>query len=373
MILGIEAAHANKIQRTGVEEYCFAVIEELKKIIPLSERVILYSAEPLRGELGNLPPNWTVRILPWFLKKSWSQTRLAWELWRRPPEAYFAPGQLLPFWPPKNSAVMIHDCAFRAYPNAYRFWGRQYLKLMDDVIVRRARVILTSTEFNKKEIIRYYGVAPEKIKVIPLSYNSTRYHSGPSDPAVRKKFGLTKPYLMSVGRLEEKKNTKRIVEAFDLIKKQFDCQLLLVGKPGTGYEAVERAIAQSVNQQDIMRPGFLTNEELTALYQDARVFLFPSLYEGFGIPVLEAMACGTPVLAARGTALEEVGGTAALYADPHRAEDIAAQALKFLTDENLRREKIAAGLNHVKNFSWRRTAALTYEVLKNCQISGNLL
>ncbi len=367
MLIGIEASHANKDKRTGVEEYCFQIIEHFKKIIPSEHQVVLYSHEPLRAPLADLPSHWSVKVLPWKLKKGWSQFRLSWELLKNPPEVFFAPGQLVPFYAPPNTFTMIHDCAFRVYPRAYNFWGRQYLKLMDRLITWRSKIIITSTEFNKKEIIKFYNFPAERIKVIPLSYNSERYKKlepNFNKSKILRAHNITKPFLLSVARLEEKKNTKRIAAAFDLIKKQVDCQLVLVGKPGAGYAEVEKAISASPYKDDIIRPGFLSNEDLVALYNSAQVFMFPSLYEGFGLPVLEAMACGIPVLAGSGTASQEVGKGIAIFADPFKVEEIAEMALKLLQNDTLRQEKILAGLEYVKQFSWDKTARETWEIIK---------
>lgn len=362
MIIGIDASHANKNQRTGVEEYCFQIIEEFKKIIPSDTKVILYSNEALLSELAQIPNNWEIKILNWPFKKMWSQFRLAYELWKNPPDVYFSPGQLLPLFAPKNSVVMVHDSAFEAYPTAYRFFGRQYLKWMNRLIVKKAKLILTSTEFNKKELLNFYGQFLEnKIKVIPLAYDSDKFNM---DAKVDK--NIYGKYILSIGRLEEKKNTKRIVEAFNIIKKDLpDLKLVLVGQPGAGYEQVKQAVESSEHKQDIILLGFVSSENLYSLLRHAQVFVFPSLYEGFGIPILEAMATGVPVVASDISALHEVGDEAAVYADPIDVEDIATKVLNLIKDEDLRKQKIILGLQRVKNYSWSNTAAQTWPILKN--------
>ncbi|MBI5221207.1 MAG: glycosyltransferase, partial [Candidatus Magasanikbacteria bacterium] len=245
MIIGIDASHANKVHRTGVEEYCFQIIQEFKKMIPSDVRVILFSPTPLLSELSQLPPNWEIKILRWPFKKLWSQFRLAFELWQSPVDIYFSPGQLLPFFAPKNSIVTVHDSAFEACPKAYNFWSRQYLQWMNRLIVKKAKLILTSTKFNKSELLRYYGRMFEeqkdlfdKIKVVPLAYNNKKFNL--ETPPAKNLFGQ---YILSVGRLEEKKNTKLIVEAFDLLKtKLTNLKLVLVGSPGAGYVEVKQMI-----------------------------------------------------------------------------------------------------------------------------------
>lgn len=410
MLVGIDATHANKIHRTGVEEYCFQIIQELKKKIPSDTRVVLYSNNVLIPELAQLPNNWEVKILVWPFKKMWSQFRLAYELWRNPPDVYFSPGQLLPFFAPKNSVVMVHDSAFEAYPSVYRFFGCQYLKWMNRLVVKKAKLILTSTEFNKKELLKYYchnvihadcqcrshprsarinssgnpvgdcNCEPKvkqslvsKIKVIPLAYDTKKFNlekpiSQLSFRATERSRGISciyGQYILSIGRLEEKKNTARIVQAFEIVKKQMpDLKLILVGKPGAGYEKVKQTIEQSIFKKDIILPGFVSSDDLVNILKNAQVFVFPSLYEGFGIPVLEAMAVGVPVVASKGSALDEVGGGAVEHVNPFDINDIGLKIFELINDGEYRKNKISLGLEQVKKYSWDETARLTWETIK---------
>jgi len=370
MIIGIDASHANKIKRTGVEEYCFQIIQELKKIIPPQVRVVLYSPIQLLPELTLLPSNWEVKILSWPFKKLWSQVPLTYELYKNPPDLYFSPGQLLPFFSPKNSVVTVHDSAFEAYPVAYHFWGRQYLKRMNRLIIKKAKLILTSTFFNKSEMLRYYGrmfveskELFDKIKVVPLAYDNMIV-SNSSDGV--NKFGK---YILSIGRLEEKKNTRRLVKAFDQLRHyQKDLKLVLIGGPGAGYEAVKKAIATSPYQKDIIQLGRIEFKDKINLLKYASVFVFPSLYEGFGIPVLEAMAVGVPVVASDIEALREVGGEAVTYVDPFNIEDIASKIFTLLHDQTYRDQQIKAGLQQADKFTWAKTAKESWDIITHLPV-----
>ncbi len=370
MFIGIEASHANKPDRTGVEEYCFQLIQELKKIIPPDVRVVLYTNKPLGGDLKNLPTHWEEKILTWPPKKGWSQVRLALELWRRPPTVFFAPAQLVPFITPKNTVAMLHDSSFIPFPKAYNFWGRQYLKVMNWLVVWWSKIIITSTNFNKREILKYYGLAYEsKIRVVPLAFNSQRYRTVENltheQEVWLKATTGNKPFILSVGRLEEKKNTRSIVEAFSLFRERYpasEVQLVLVGKPGVGYADVAAAIERSKYKNSIIRPGYVWDDDLVLLYNRAKAFVFPSHYEGFGIPVLEAMASGCPVITATGSALEEVGGNAAKYVDPGSLEALAAAIEKILVNTRVSGQMTADGLLQAKRFSWRQTAEQTWKI-----------
>jgi len=374
MLIAIEATHANKSHRTGVEWYCFHIIQELKKIIPADTRVILYSNSALRDGLEILPSNWEVKILNWPLKKLWSQTRLAYELWKNPPDVFFAPGQLIPWYVPKNTVATIHDSAFMADAKSYWWASRWYLQWMNRLIIKKAKKIILTADFNLRELKKYYGEAVgEKCMIVPLAYDKEKYKMTLRDSSAR--LGMTggglsgitdgSPYIISISRLEEKKNTARIVGAFNILKRNFSSlKLVLAGGPGVGYEKVKQAIDASPYKSDIILPGYVSNDDLPRLLAGATAFVFPSLYEGFGIPVLEAMACGVPVVAANNTALPEVGGNAAMYIDPLQSNEIADAVTKILYDPELHQRMIVFGLRRAEQFSWAKTAAQTYDIIR---------
>ncbi len=368
MIIGIEASHANKIHRTGVEWYCYHVINELKKIIPADTRVVLYTNEPLRDDLKDLPANWEEKVLRWPLRKLWSQTRLAYELWRNPPDVFFAPGQLIPWLCPRNTVATLHDSAFMADPKSYWWASRWYLRWMNNLIIKKAKKIILTADFNLRELKKYYGDGVgQKCAIVPLAYDDKLYNlsnAQTSAPEVLEKYQISRPYIISISRLEEKKNTARIVESFDLLKRDFpSLQLVLIGKPGVGYEKVKESIEASANRVSIITPGYVENAEMPKLLGSAEVFVFPSLYEGFGIPILEAMACGVPVVASDNTALPEVGAQAAIYIDPNDIGAITDAIRRVLYDPELRQRLVLLGIQRIKNFSWELTARQVVDVI----------
>jgi glycosyltransferase involved in cell wall biosynthesis len=370
MLVGIEASHANKEKRTGVEEYSWQIIQHLKKVIPSDTRVVLYSQTPLMPGLADLPANWQSRVLSWpqkmprRLRKGWTQTRLAWELLRRPPDLFFAPAQIVPIICPKKTVVTIHDSAFVVYPNSYWFMSRMYLKLMNKMVIKKSKIILTPSEFSKNELMKYYGADKNKITVTPLGFDADTYRLNAPNMEKLKKFNITKKFVLSVGRLENKKNTANIIRAYDLARKQCDCQLVLVGQPGVGYVETEQAINESPNKADIILTGWAEKEDIAALMNATEVFVFPSRYEGFGIPVLEAMASGCPVIASVGNSLAEVGGEAAAYVSPDNLKELASSMVNILNDASLRQKMKEKGLARAREFSWQKTAEMTWEALR---------
>lgn len=374
IVLGIEAAHALEEKRTGVGEYALQIILALKKVIPSEVRVVLYVHKTPSSDLfGELPAHWEVRVLYWPFKKLWSQLRLSWEIMRRPPTVFFAPAQLLPWATPRKVVVTIHDSAFMSFPSAYRFLSRTYLRAMNLIIMKRATRIVTTSNFNREEIKRWYGeLAQNKTVVIPLAYDARRWHERTPQEAlaVQARYGLQdSSYIVALGRLEEKKNTWRVVAAYTKLRREQPAlstgnfRLVLIGIPGAGYEKVAQAIAGSLYKNEILQLGYVSEEDTSVLVQGAKFLVFASKYEGFGMPILEAFAMGTPVIASLGTAMPEVGGEAAYYVDPNNIEGIAKVMAQLLQNPEQRLVMRQKGLVRAVQFSWENTAKATWEAI----------
>lgn len=366
MVIGIEAAHANKDRRTGVENVCFELIQNLKNVISSNIEVVLYSNTNLKNGLENLPNNWKVKILSWPLSKLWSQIRLSLELWRHPPDIFIAPGQLIPFFTPKNTVVIVHDSAFKVFPHAYNFWGRQYLKWMNKRVVDTAALIITPSLFSKYELIKFYRIDEKKAVVIPLGYDHHLFRSLTAVekeriPEILKKYNINKSFILSINRLEYKKNTKRMVEAFNILKSDHDLQLVLVGQPRVGYDEIKFTIEQSKYKKDIFELGWVDEADLPYLLSAAKLYLAPSIYEGFGITLLQSVACGCPVVTSNSTSLPEVGGDAVLYVNPESAGGIAKGCNEILSNRELRADLIEKGLLLVQKFSWSEFARVFWQ------------
>lgn len=376
MRIAIEASHITRENRTGVEVYAWEVIENLKKIIPPEHRVVLYSHDLLPKDASALPDNWEIKILKWPLPKGWSQVRLAKEFLFKKPDVFFAPAQLVPFICPKNTFTTLHDSAFLHEADSYSWAGKKYLKWMNRLIIKKSRIIFTSCQFNKDEIEKYYGAkASNKCFVIPLAFDRNIYNENicVNSSEILSKYKINKKYILSVGRLETKKNTIRLVDAYDRTRsKGLNLELVLVGGKGVGYEKVKKRIESSPYKQDILELGFVSDSHLSCLFKTASIFVFPSLYEGFGIPVLQAFASGCPVVASDIPALKEIGKDACLYAKHTSSQDISDKILEVLDDEILQEEIVFRGRERAKEFSWEKTAEMVwqkiFEVAKNPKI-----
>ncbi len=384
--IAIDASRATRERKTGVEWYAFRLIEAMKKQAPSEWKVRLLTDRPfftsrvdsresivesrpthcslLTTHFRDLPPNWSELVLAWPPRFLWSQLRLAAHLCRTQPDLFFSPVHVLPFFASSPAVVTIHDVDYVLHPEAYTSKGRSYLKLTTWWAVRRAKLILTPSEASKKNLVRYFRCPPEKIRVTPLGPMAQEIPAAEKIEAAKKRYGLEK-YFIFVGRLETKKNAARIVQAFKKISAEFpETKIVLIGRPGRGIESVEEAIAAADLDERILRPGWISGEDVTALTAGAIGLIFASLAEGFGIPILDAFLLGTPVVTSKGIATEEVAGGAALLVDPSSVEEIAAAMKRLYLEPALREELARKGIKRVKNFSWEKTAAQTIAVFQ---------
>jgi len=371
MIIGIDASRANRPNKTGTEWFSWHLIEEFKKIIKSDNKVSLYTNVQLIGDLGKLPANFIEKRLAWPPKYLWTQIRFWWELLLNPPDILWVPAHTLPLLPIRRRIKVIatvHDVGFKRFPELYKPAQIWYHEITMRRIKARANLILTISEFSKQEIIGFYGLDPKKIKVVHLAYDAAAYREQPTErvKAVKEKYRLASPYLLYVGRLEKKKNIANIVKAFTLARADHDdLKLVLAGSSGNQYEEIKKIIRDLKLEREIILPGYVDQVDLPPLIAGAAAFVFPTLYEGFGLPILEAMAVGTPVITSNTLPHTEVGGEAALYADPQSPAELADAIIKVLEDDGFRQSLRAKGLVRAQEFSWSRTAEKIYDIISN--------
>lgn len=260
--------------------------------------------------------------------------------------------------------LTVHDLSFEKYPETFPWNRRRFLQLSRWSARRAARVIAVS-ESTKRDLVSLYGVPAERIAVV---HNGVSDDFGPVEPAARSAVALARgiqgDYLLSVGALQPRKNLRRLVAAFLEARRRpgFEGRLVLVGKKAWGPGDWDRDAESAFAAGDILCTGHVEASELPALYAGARLFAYPSLYEGFGLPVAEAMACGAPVLCSNTSSLPEVGGDAAAYVDPLDVRGIASAITSLWSDEGRRREMSRLGLEQARRFSWESAARKTLEV-----------
>lgn len=355
MIIGIDGSRAFLEKRTGIEEYSFQVIKNLRdKLNDCEVRLYLRSGQKVNFDL---PANWKIKEIK--LPYLWTQLGLSWEMFFHPVNVLFIPAHVVPLIHPENTIVVVHGLEFEFIPEAYSFWARMYMRWSIRSSCRWAKKIIAVSENTKKDLVGLYNIPKEKVEVIYEGL-STNYESNTNI-----RIAPDTKHLLFIGRTEERKNIIGIVEAFEILKEKYKIphQLILAGKPGYNYKNIKSQITNSKYKKDIFEKGFVSEEEKQELLKSAGVFLFPTFYEGFGLPILEAQAMGVPVVASNNSSIPEVAGDSALLVNPKKPEEIAKAVWKILNDNNLREDLIKKGLENIKRFSWEKCGEKTSEVL----------
>jgi len=316
----------------------------------------------LRGPGPVSRKNKITKVLNLLIELLWIHALLPLKLAREHIDLVHMPANVAPALSPCPVVVTIHDANFRRFPETYDLGYRRYANLAFWIAARRAVRVITDSGFSAKDLARYFGANPGKVSVVHLGVS----HS--PDVAERKR-PMDSPYVLFVGSLEPHKNVRRLVEAFALFrasgdKVARDCRLVVAGGSGRDYGQVVAEISRHGLEDTVHITGYVTEERLEQLYRHASIFAFPSLNEGFGLPPLEAMARGVPVVAAAAGSLPEVLGDAALYCDPIDAEDIAGALSKIASDKLLRGRLSEAGSRRAEQFTWEKMALATLEIYR---------
>lgn len=366
MQVGIDASRAFLKRRTGIEEYAYQTIRHLRTAIPETDSVVLYVRKKLAFREGrfrlifpeidfSLPANWRVRGI--WAPRFWTQIALSLEMLSQSPDALFVPAHTVPIIHPRKTVVTIHGLEYEFCPKAYLFWARLYMRVSIRFSCRVAETVICVSENTKRDVMRLYDVPEKKIRVV---YEGFDRIENPCPPDRREELRIKNknPYLLFIGRLEERKNIVRIIEAFEMLKKKYDIphELVLAGKPGYGYERIAASILHSPFSIHIKELGYVSEEKKWSLLRNADVFLFPTLYEGFGIPILEAQSVGVPVVTSDVSSLPEVAADGAMYVDPLNVKSIAEGIRKVLSDQALRDGIIEKAAHNVNRFGWERCA-----------------
>ncbi|MFH1973526.1 MAG: glycosyltransferase family 1 protein [Patescibacteria group bacterium] len=372
MLIGIEASRANKPKKTGVEWYGWHLIQEMKELTQTDGNSwILYTDVMLKGGLEKLPANWFEVRARWPLPYGWTQARLSWELWRRKVDVAFFPGSTLPRYSPAKTVVTVHDVGFHRFPKLYKPRQVRIHEIAMREIRKRAARIVTVSEFSGREIAEAYGIDPARIAITPNGVDHDLYRPIADRTAIDERLRrhrIGSPFFIVIGRLEAKKNIVNLVRAFTHFKTRRGVgdpyKLVLVGMPGFGYEAVRKEIDASSVKSDIQELGYVPELDLPYLLNAAEALIHPSLYEGFGIPPVMAMASGCAVLSSNAASLPEViGPDSGIFFAPDGTEEMT-EAMTRIADEGGLKERLrAAGIQRAAAFTWNNTAALTLPVL----------
>ena len=360
-------AHSVGTGLAGNETYAANLIEALAGVdgenrytlyVTREEAVRLYEGRWPNFEVRRTLPHTPLVRIPLTLSR---------ELRRRPVDLLHVQYTAPPF-PPCPVVVTVHDLSFEHLPETFKRRSWMQMRLTVRRTVRRASRVIAPSEFTRRDLLETYGLAPERVSVTPLAAPA---HFRPVSSAteierVRHNYGIHGPYILAVGSIQPRKNLARLIKAYaDLRRAGFGDklpQLVLVGKQAWLYGETLRAVERERVGGRTIFTGYVSERDLPALYTGALCFAYPSYFEGFGLPVLEAMQCGAPVLAGDRTSLPEVVGDAGLLVDPFDTRAIAAALKRLIDDAELRAALSVKGLERARRFDWRETALSTLDV-----------
>lgn len=362
-------------RRVGSGEYCYQLLVNLNKIDKKNDYII-YLPEKQTTDLPKESANWHYKIIK--PRKMWTLFGLSLEFFlrRSKPDVFLSPTHYLPFFSPKKSFISILDVSYLKFPELFKKSDLNQLTKWTRYSAKKAKGIFTISQASKGDIINEYGVPKKRVVVTYPGIKevlSSKYKVL-SMSELEKKYGIKGQYILFVGTLQPRKNIIRLIQAFAENSKltcprrgktqNSKLQLVIIGKRGWQYEEILEAPEKYGIKDKVVFLENITNEELQTFYKNATCFVLPSLYEGFGLPILEAMQYGCPVITSNVSSLPEVGGDAALYVDPLDANDIKEKLELMINDEGLRIKLAKKGYEQAKKFSWEKTARETLSVLE---------
>lgn len=357
-------------KRTGDEAVFFNLTKEILASDTQHQYLLLTDEQDpqklaiIQGRLGCIGQS-NVRFVSLSGKNRfiWNLVTLPWFLLRNQVDTYHTQ-YILPFFIPSRTRVLlhIHDVSFRVYPELIGWKDRLFLSFFIPRSLRRANLILAPSQFTKDEIVRWYGAVPGKIAVIPNAVSQEFLaEANPDVGVLRKKYHLPERFIVYVGTLQPRKNIPFLIQAFGVLRKRLpDISLVLIGnRSGHHFDrSIDHAITSLGLEKEVFFPGYIDQRDLPGVMRMAEVFAFPSLYEGFGIPILEAMSQGVPVAASDIPCLREVALDATSYFDPTSVASCEEILYTLLTDNNRRESGISLGISRFSLFSWRKSAEM---------------
>jgi len=348
----------------GINVYTVNLIENLLKIDKSDKFIFIYNDKNLIGRYSRYKNVKEIAVESRF-KLYWDQILVPKIIKKENIDIIFNPKLSIPLFTKAHKVLMIHGAEQFAVKSAFKWYDRIYVQIMMPLYAKFADEVLTTTKTGIDDLSGYlkipkvkfafaYEGVHERFKVL----NNNLLNE------VKKRYNLPDKFILFIVGLTPLKNFGRVVQAFDIINQKHDYKLVVIGFNRFKFEN-ELKVAEGLKEKNkIIFPGFIPDEDLPAFYNLAHLLIFPSLYEGFGLPVLEAMACGCPIVTTKTGCTKEVTDKAALLADPYNIQDIAEQIEKLIIDKELRDQLIKSGFERVKNFSWEKCATETLEILR---------
>jgi len=374
MNIGINARYLQK-KHTGIENY---LLNLLKQLISLdtNNNYFLYfgnhkpvpSVVPGGGavtRIASMPTNSQL------MRMIWDQVGLPHALKKDSITVFHEPSFISPLIKVCPTVITVFDLAYLYFPEHFTRRNVLYLKTLLPYSIKKADCIIAISKHTKNDIIKHYNVTPEKVRVVYLGVDPFFRVVDQKDriAQIKRSYGITKEYLLNVSLISPRKNLITLLKAFKKLCTQNNhrYQLVIAGEKGWVYEKIFAAVSSLGLEDDVVFTGYVTNEELIYLYNNAISFLYPSLFEGFGLPILEAMACGCPVITSRVTSIPEVCGEAAVLVDPNSEDELFHAMHRIVGDSEKRHSLREKGFKQAALFSWEKTAQQTRAIYEEIQ------
>ncbi|TAK96912.1 glycosyltransferase family 1 protein [Patescibacteria group bacterium] len=370
MKIAIQAADLDAERIDGTRVYILNMLKRFGGIAPQDDFLIYHQRDFNSQLTPPVLPNYTIKKAGALCL--WTQTRLAWDLWHDRPDALWMPMHNIPLVRRKGlrTVVTVHDLAYKYFPQHFPRKDLLLLNILGSAAINGADRLIAVSESTKRDILKFYPRVQEKnIRVIYHGFSDEYLQkeiTTEESEGVLKNYKLqSQSYILYVGALQPRKNLERLVEAFELVKKNHpELKLVLAGSRAWQWAGIEACIQRSPFRQDIIITGTVGIETLRVLYRQAAVFAFPSLYEGFGIPILEAFASQVPVVTADNSSLREIAGEAALFCKDSDSVDLSEKLKMVLENPALTEELARKGIVQLTNFSWDKCARETLEWIR---------
>lgn len=354
-------------RRVGSGEYCFELLVNLNKIDQKNTYFIYLPQEPT-SDMPCESSNWHYKVIR--RRKMWTLLSLSLEFFLKGSriDVFFSPTHYLPFITPKKSAISILDVSYIRFPELFKKSDLRQLTFWTKFSAKKASKIFTISNASKDDIIKEYKISRDRVIVtypgIKLKTQMSKVKNIAQDLGfIKEKYAIKGDFILFVGTIQPRKNISRLIEAFSMMTNS-SINLVIIGKKGWLYEEILDAPKKFGVSDKVKFLHSVFDEDLPLFYKNALCFVLPSLYEGFGLPILEAMLYGCPVVTSNVSSLPEAGGGACLYVDPLSVDDIVKKLELIISNINLRRELIRKGYEQVKKFSWEKTARETLKVLE---------
>lgn len=347
-------------KKTGVDYYAYNLIRALSKI-DKENQYYLYLDPLFFPQFSNLGENFFLRKANTRNRLTWVQFVLPFQLHKEKIDILHCPAYIAPLFTFFTKTIItIHDMSTFLFPKRFTLAHNLYYYIFVPLSCWKAKKIIAVSENTKKDIIKIFKIPASKIEVIYEGIEPI-YHP------VERDNSLPYPYLLFCGTLEPRKNISTLLDAFSLIKDKIkEYKLVIVGKKGWLYQEIFEKVKKLKLEDRVIFKGYLQTQQLPSVYSNASLFIYPSFYEGFGFPPLEAMACGVPVITSNTSSLPEVCGDAGIMINPENPFEIAQKIIEVINDKKLKEEMIKKGFQQVKKFQWEKAAFNTLKLYQKC-------